>query len=614
MAEAPTQQMPVWEQRFRAPSVSFPHWARHAPERLVVSSNASGAWQVYAWDRLTGTRRQVTEDPIGVPGGAVTPDGERVVWFADATGDEIGRWMAQPFAGGEAAPLVEGIPDAWSAGLSIRGRGPEQVVAMGTAATEGGYSVWVAHGSDSPRLLHRHEMPVSVAGLSADGTLLALEHAEHGDSIHLALRVVDARTGATVGELYDGEGKGLSVAGWSPVPGDNRLVVDHELTGLDRPALWDPVTGSRHDLAVDLPGEVGLADWWPDASALLVVHSHHGRDELWKLALDPRDPSHPRPVRLEHDPGTVGGAGVRPDGTIWLRHASGARPPTTRVLGTEEVVIAAVDGDRPAMAAPPGFEFRSWWFTNSEGERIHGFVAEPAGAGPHPVVMLVHGGPTWAYHDTYLADVAAWVDHGFAVGMVNYRGSTGYGVEFRDRLIGDPGFPEVADVVAGLDDLVAAGVADSSRAVVAGGSWGGYITLLALGLHPDRWAAGVAAVPVADYVTAFADEAPSLQAFDRTLFGGDPATAGELYRERSPLTYADAVIAPVLILAGDNDSRCPIDQVLNYVEALQERGASVELYRFDAGHGSMVIEERVRQMATEIDFVLERLGVRTRSS
>jgi dipeptidyl aminopeptidase/acylaminoacyl peptidase len=85
---------------------------------------------------------------------------------------------------------------------------------------------------------------------------------------------------------------------------------------------------------------------------------------------------------------------------------------------------------------------------------------------------------------------------------------------------------------------------------------------------------------------------------------------GDLYVERSPLTYVDRVTAPVLIIAGDNDSRCPIQQVMNYVEALQARGGTVEIYRFDAGHGSMVIDERVRQMRAELDFLVPRLSAR----
>ncbi|HWI04767.1 MAG TPA: alpha/beta fold hydrolase [Acidimicrobiales bacterium] len=278
--------------------------------------------------------------------------------------------------------------------------------------------------------------------------------------------------------------------------------------------------------------------------------------------------------------GQRGGAGHRPH----PRRRRGAGPP----------------GER----APAGVPYRSWSFANPAGQRIHGFVATPEGDGPHPAVMLVHGGPTWAYSDNFMPDVQAFVDHGIAVAMVNYRGSTGYGTAFRDALIGNPGFPEVEDVVAGLDALAAEGSVDPARAAVAGGSWGGYITLLALGLHPERWVAATAAVPVADYVTAFRDEAPSLQAFDRTLFGGDPDEVADLYVERSPLTYVDRVTAPVLIIAGDNDSRCPIQQVMNYVEALQAWGGTVEIYRFDAGHGSMVIDERVRQMRAELDFLV----------
>jgi dipeptidyl aminopeptidase/acylaminoacyl peptidase len=328
---------------------------------------------------------------------------------------------------------------------------------------------------------------------------------------------------------------------------------------------------------------------------LLLVHEHEGRDELYRLDLKTD-----ALLRVEHPVGSISGAGVRHNGQVWYRVASGAEPPTIRGARDKKQVVLEAPGERP----PKGQPFQSWGFTNPQGQSIHGFSVTPPGDGPHPVVMLVHGGPTWAYSDTFMPDVQAWVDHGFAVAMVNYRGSTGYGVAFRDALIGNPGFPEVEDVVAGLDDLVAQGVADPARAVIAGGSWGGYVTLLALGRAPERWAAASAAVPVADYPTAYRDEAPSLQSFDRTLFGGGVDEVGDLYAERSPLTYVDQVRAPVLILAGDNDTRCPLQQVLNYVDALKARGHTVELYRFDAGHGSMVVDERVRQMAAELRFIL----------
>jgi dipeptidyl aminopeptidase/acylaminoacyl peptidase len=583
---------PVWEQRFRAPTVGFPNWARRAPDRLAVASNESGAWQVYAWDRAADIRRQVTDEPIGVGFGACTPDGESVVWFHDVTGDEVGHWLVEPFAGGDRKPLVPGLDDAWSAGLALG----DDVLAVGTATDEG-FAVHVARRG-AVRVLHRHEETVEVAGLSRDGALLALEHAEHGDTIHPAVRVIDSTSGAVLGEQWDGRGLGLSAARWSPVAGDARLALVHEREGVERPAIWDLATGARQDIALDVPGDVSVVDWWPGADALLVLHDHDGRNQLYRYHLGTDSL-----VPLAHAPGTISGAGVRPDGEVWFRVANGATPPAVRSARWHEV--CAPTGPR----APKGQPFRSWEFTNGEGQRVHGFVAEPKGDGPHPVVMLVHGGPTWSYTDSFLPDVQAWVDHGAAVAMVNYRGSTGYGVAFRDALVGNPGFPEVADVVAGLNALVAEGIADPTRAAITGASWGGYVSLLAIGLHPEPWAAAAAVVPVGDYVTAYHDEAPGLQAFDRSLFGGSPDEVGDLYRERSPLTYVDRVRTPVLVIAGDNDSRCPIRQVLNYVEALQARGGEVELVRFDAGHGSMVIDERVKHMRDELDFVLPRLGL-----
>ena len=102
---------------------------------------------------------------------------------------------------------------------------------------------------------------------------------------------------------------------------------------------------------------------------------------------------------------------------------------------------------------------------------------------------------------------------------------------------------------------VARGIADPERVVIGGWSWGGYITLLALGLHPDRFAAGVAGVPVGDYLDSYDDSAPSLQAYDRTLVGGVVHDIPEFVAERSPITYVNDVRAPVFVLVGEHDTR-----------------------------------------------------------
>jgi dipeptidyl aminopeptidase/acylaminoacyl peptidase len=170
------------------------------------------------------------------------------------------------------------------------------------------------------------------------------------------------------------------------------------------------------------------------------------------------------------------------------------------------------------------------------------------------------------------------------------------------------GHTELADIAAVHDHLIAAGLVDPARSVISGQSWGGFLTLLALGAQPERWAGGVAGVPVADYPAAYEDEMEPLRAYDRALFGGSPQEVPDAYRDSSPLSWVDHVRAPVLVLAGEHDPRCPIRQIENYLDALAARGASYAVYRYEAGHGSGVMAERVRQVACEIAFVREVLA------
>ncbi len=588
---------PAWEARFRAPTVSMPDWSPHAPDRIVFEGTQSGVWQVHCWDRATGTKRMVTDHPVGVITGAPTLDGSHVLYWQDETGSEAGQWYAQPFEGGEARPFLEGIPQGWNSGLA---QAPG-VVAAGISDRDG-FAVFVSVDEGAPKELVRSTEAIGIGGaeggggfnqggLSADGSLLCLEHAEHGDLLHPALRVVDPRTGAVVGEQVD-EGMALSAARWSPIAGDQRLVILHELHGEERPAIWNLDTGERTDLPLELPGVIEVPDWWPDASAVLLNVLHEGRDRLYRYELATGELT-----PIPHPEGTVWSAHVRPDGAVWLRHSQGERQ--ALVLDDTGQEVLRAEGER----APGGRPFTSWHFDNGEGDRVHGFHVTPEGESPFPVIMLVHGGPTWLDTDRFSPEVQAYVDAGFAVGMVNYRGSTGYGRDWRDRLIGNVGGPEVVDVNAGLADLVARGIADPSRAVIGGWSWGGYITLMELGTHPELWACGIAGVPVADYEMSYDDMSPELQAYDRALLGGAPAEVPELMRARNPIYFVDQVTAPVMFIIGENDSRCPPRQAKAYVQRLADRGHPHEVYVFGTGHSSFDMEEEIRQLRAILDFL-----------
>jgi dipeptidyl aminopeptidase/acylaminoacyl peptidase len=368
----------------------------------------------------------------------------------------------------------------------------------------------------------------------------------------------------------------------------------HERRGREELLVWDVAVGAETELVLDLPGELA-ADFTPAADALLVWHTHAARTRLHRFDL-----ASGALTELETAPGCVGSARVRPDGSVEYSSSSAAQPPTVRALhpdGTDGVLIAP-----PGERAPGSVPVEDLWVDGPAGP-VHALVARPdAGSGPAATVVSLHGGPHAADEDRFSAVRALWVDAGFAVVEVNYRGSTGYGSGWRDAIEGRPGLTELEDVAAVLDECVAKGIADPARVVVEGWSWGGYLALLAAGTQPHRWAGAIAGVPVADYLTAYADEMEQLRAFDRALFGGSPADRPETYQSSSPLTYVAAVTAPVLLLAGENDPRCPIRQIENYLDALAARGAAYEVARFDAGHGSLVVEETMRHAATEVAF------------
>ncbi|MFC5185862.1 S9 family peptidase [Actinomadura harenae] len=580
-----------WKARFRAARVSLPRWARDAPHRSTYRSNATGTWEIYVWDRETGERRQVTDRANGTWMGDVDPSGRWVWWFDDTDGDEFGVWKRIPFTGeGDAEIAVPGLDASYPSGLALGSRG---TVLVGRSGEHG--STVHRYRDGELAALYEHTEDAHVGALSRDESLTAIGHSEHGDSRHMAIRVVRTDDGSTVGELWDGPGKGVYAGGFAPVAGDTRLLVSHERRGRDEILLWDPVAGEQREITFDLPGEID-ATWFPDGTALLVTHSHEARDELYRYDLSSRELT-----RIETPRGSIGGAAARPDGTVEFSWSSAAEPPVIR--SSSGGVVLAPEGP----AAPSSVPVEDAW-VDGPGGRIHALVCRPAeGEGPFPTVFDVHGGPTAQDDDSFVPAVAAWVDHGFAVVRVNYRGSTGYGSAWRDAIEGRVGLTELEDVRAVRDWAVASGLADPDRLVLTGGSWGGFLTLLGVGTRPDDWTVAVAAVPVADYVAAFEDEMEALQAFDRSLFGGSPEEVPDKYRESSPITYVEQVRAPVLVLAGENDPRCPIRQIDNYLGRLAELGRPHEVYRYDAGHGSLVVEERIKQMEAEIGFALKNL-------
>ena len=359
----------------------MPSWQLDSPDRNVYLSNSSGVWEIYAWDRATDQHRQVTKRDEGTSHGHLSPDGQYVWWFDDTGGDEFGSWVREPFDKGSAEPATPGTHAGYPAGLEIGHR----VTAVGMA-TDDGTTIWLTGANRSAEVVYSSKHDAGVGSLSRDEGLLAISHSEHGDSRHPALRVLDTADGHVVAQKWDGAGKGLDALGFSPVAGDSRLLVGHERRGKSELLVWDVAADTESEIDLGLPGEVS-ADWYPDGSALLVVHTYQARDALYRYDFATEILS-----TVDTPAGTIGGASVRPDGAIEYSWSSGAEPSVVRSLsvdGTDSVLL------EPAGPKAPGSVRLSDVFVPGPGGDIHALIAKPedAGDGPQPVVFSVHGGP-----------------------------------------------------------------------------------------------------------------------------------------------------------------------------------------------------------------------------
>ena len=275
----------------------------------------------------------------------------------------------------------------------------------------------------------------------------------------------------------------------------------------------------------------------------------------------------------------IGGAPDRSASVASLDLESGE----TRVHRTS----SALSIDDGTLSRPVAFAFP----TGDRDEVAHGYhypprnasYRAPAGESP-PLVVMSHGGPTGATSDTLNPVTQFWTSRGFAVLDVDYRGSTGYGRAYRERLYGEWGVVDVQDCIAGALHLAVTGRADRKRLAIRGGSAGGYTTLAALTFH-DVFRAGASYYGISD-LEVLAEGTHKFEAryLDR-LVGAWPEER-EIYRARSPLHHASRLGCPIIFFQGLDDRVVPPNQAELMVDALDRQGLPVACLVFEGeGHG-----------------------------
>jgi dipeptidyl aminopeptidase/acylaminoacyl peptidase len=223
--------------------------------------------------------------------------------------------------------------------------------------------------------------------------------------------------------------------------------------------------------------------------------------------------------------------------------------------------------------------------------------------GQNAAIVYIHGGPTSQTMNSFNRFVQYAANQGYMVLAPNYRGSTGYGKEFQQANLFDMGGGDLQDVLAGVDWIKQTGHLDPKKIAVMGGSYGGYLSMMSVTKAPDVWAAGVPIVPFVNWFTEIENEDPVLQQSDLATMG-DVVKNKALYEDRSPINFIDQIKAPLLLLAGGHDPRCPKSETQQVVDAIKKRGGTVDYKIYEnEGHGFARVENQIDAYKRVADFL-----------
>ncbi len=563
---------------------------------IVFSTNLTGRYNLWTMPATGGFPRQLTQSDDRQAGLATSPDGKWLVFDSDRAGAEIYDLYAVPLAGGPVQNLTA-TPEISETGARFSPNGT--LIAFdrrpkSASATDVAVMDWRTHAVR--QLTHEaspdHEW--SVVAFSRDGRRL-IANRTNFTGTESAVWSIDVATGATTA-LTAPSGAFNSASDITP---DGRIVA---LTidasgGNHQAALLDIASRTQRPLAPDAWDQTS-GHFTPDGASLIFTRNIDGRITLARYAVAGGEVSAIGPTEGVSGEASGNESSVSPDGRkllidhqtsntpfdYWVADlAGGTASPITR-LG-----LASIDPARLPSA-------KVVHYASADGTVISALLWMPFNLRRNasaPAILLPHGGPTGQTDDTFNRTAIALASRGYLVLAPNPRGSTGYGRAFELANRRDLGGGDLVDEVYGRRFLIATGYADPKRIGITGGSYGGFMTIMAAAKTPDLWAAAVEEYGILDWVAMYQHEAPTLQQYQMGLIG-DPTRDAGVYKASSPLTYIHAERAPLLILQGDNDIRVPREQAANLAAVLKADGRTVDSHFYaNEGHGFVKRENQI---------------------
>jgi len=458
---------------------------------------------------------------------------------------------------------------------------------------------------------------------SADGKFIVYTQEQAKGTDSNVFRVDVASAESTLLTPHDGE-KTFSANDVSP-DGKHVLITSNAGNGYDNAGLLEIATKRVHWLTQD-KWEIQGASFSPDGKLLTYTANVDGNLDIYVYDLATvKSHALPLPKGLNwpsggSSPFTRDGLrllythnGPTAPGDLWVYDMSASGPSaaakSTRAGApaphepSHQLTYSLVGGVRSEDMVEPYLVH----YPSKDGKwTISAFVYVPYNLprnGEHPAIVYVHGGPTAQTMNGFNRFVQYMANQGYLVIAPNYRGSTGYGKEFQQANLFDMGGGDLQDVLAAADWIKQTGYADPKKLILMGGSYGGYLTMMGVTKAPEVWAAGVPIVPFVNWFTEIQNEDPVLQQSDLATMG-DLVKNKALYEDRSPINFVDQIKAPLYLLAGGNDPRCPKEETQQVVDAVKKRNGVAEYKVYEnEGHGFAKVENQIDAYKRVADFL-----------
>lgn len=592
-----------WKARFRLPRIAWSTLARNRRDRAIIGrTSANGIRQVYNWRPDTGVSEPITSRASGVANAVVSPDGEHVYYLCDDQGNEIGGIGRVPWVGGVEELVTPGLPTFSLVGdPSFSGNGRFLGFTYGEEEQFSACLVDLQAPGFDRRILRTSGHLVTMPILSEDGKLAVVGTTERRpDRLDLEAYETD---GLRLVAKLEGTDRGSSYFhSFCPVPGVQQMLGVQEEGAFTKPFVWDIETQTADDpIGCELEGDVIPLDW-ATRETMLLARYWKGEEQLYLYGGTDGSLS-----RIEHRPGAFsfvgrGGAYLSHD-TVSVTYQNFAQNSKVVSVSTstgsmsDELVLGEHSED---------VECSSVTFRSSDGTPVQSWLAVPPGPGPHPLIISLHGGPRMVSKSAFSPDALCFLDHGFAHMSINYRGSTTFGKDFSARIVGKVGEWECEDVLAAREWAISEGITGRDQVLLNGSSYGGYLVLYCLAVHPGLWAGGIARNAIADWTLMYEDATTSMKGYASSLFSGTPREQADRFVKSSPSTYADRIEEPLLVFQSLRDSRVPPRQMRAFEKRMAEMEKPFEIHWLDSGHlGSQGdLDERIRQQEIILEFCL----------